>query len=105
MKQSDAVAAARTTMGDSPLRPYIAWFRSDCSVLVGSPVLGPPRCTLMTTSGSSVVMAKPSPSPFKANPGPEVPVMASAPAKAAPMVAVTAAISSSAWKVTTPKFL
>ena len=40
-----------------------------------------------------------------AMPGPLVPVTAMAPPKAAPMAEVTAAISSSAWKVRTPKFL
>ena len=37
--------AATIGSGDSPCRPYIASRRSDCSVLVGSPVDGPPRCT------------------------------------------------------------
>ena len=38
-------AGAITGSGASPLRPNIACSRSDCSVLVGSPVDGPPRCT------------------------------------------------------------
>jgi len=38
-------------------------------------------------------------------PGPEVVVTASEPPNAAPSAAPTAAISSSAWKVRTPKFL
>ena len=38
--------------------------RSDCSVLVGMPVLGPARCTSMTTSGNSVITARPRPSAF-----------------------------------------
>src|ERR1017187_3847519 len=50
-KQSDGVQAATTGMGDSPLRPYIACIKSLCSVLVGRPVDGPPRCTLQMTSG------------------------------------------------------
>ena len=37
--------AATIGSGDSPWRPYIASSRSDCSVLVGRPVDGPPRCT------------------------------------------------------------
>ena len=37
------VRAAMTGMGHSPLRPYNAWSRSVCSVLVGRPVLGPAR--------------------------------------------------------------
>ena len=42
---------------------------------------------------------------FKATPGPLVPVTPTWPANEAPMAAHTAAISSSAWKVLTPKFL
>src|SRR5882724_6399786 len=37
-KQSDGVAGASTTTGDSPFRPYSAISRSACSVLVGMPV-------------------------------------------------------------------
>ena len=44
-KQSDADRAAITGTGASPLRPNITCSRSACSVLVGSPVDGPPRCT------------------------------------------------------------
>jgi hypothetical protein len=43
--------AATTGIGASPLRPYMTWNRSDCSVLVGRPVDGPPRCTLTIRSG------------------------------------------------------
>ncbi len=88
-----------TGSGHSPLRPYTAWKRSDCSVLVGRPVEGPPRCTLMITSGSSVITASPIASVFKASPGPLEAVMPSDPANDAPMAAPMAAISSSAWKV------
>ena len=42
---------------------------------------------------------------FSAIPGPLVEVIASEPANDAPIAAPIAAISSSAWKVTTPKFL
>ena len=42
---------------------------------------------------------------FSAMPGPEEPVTARFPAKEAPMALPTPAISSSAWKVRTPKFL
>ncbi len=42
---------------------------------------------------------------FKARPGPLVPVTASLPVKEAPTAAAAAAISSSAWKVKTLKFL
>ena len=40
-----ATRAATIGSGDSPWRPYIASSRSACSVLVGRPVDGPPRCT------------------------------------------------------------
>ena len=85
-----------TGMGASPFRPYTAWRRSACSVLVGNPVEGPPRWTLTTTIGSSNINARPNPSVFKAIPGPEVAVIPKSPAKAAPITAVIAAISSSA---------
>ena len=81
--------------------------RSDIlqGVLVGNPVLGPPRCTLMMIIGSSSITPRPIASPLSAMPGPLEVVMAMAPPKAAPMVEQIAAISSSAWKVRTPKFL
>ena len=82
--------------GASPLRPYMAWSRSLCSVLVGRPVDGPPRCMLTTTSGSSSISASPMASVLSATPGPLVPVMPRLPPKLAPMAAPTAAISSSA---------
>jgi hypothetical protein len=56
----------------------------------------------MTKSGNPVMTAKPMASPLRAKPGPEVAVIPKEPAKDAPMAAVMAAISSSAWKVTTP---
>ena len=65
--------------GASPLRPNIACSRSDCSVFVGSPVEGPPRCTSTTSSGSSVITARPIVSHFSATPGPDVVVTPSAP--------------------------
>ena len=75
--------------------------RSACSVLVGMPVEGPPRCTLTMTSGSSAMTARPIISDLSARPGPEVVVHAMAPPKAAPMAEPMPAISSSAWNVTT----
>jgi hypothetical protein len=104
-KQSAGLRQAMTGIGHSPLRPKMAWNRSACSVLVGKPVLGPPRCTLMMISGSSVITARPMPSALSAMPGPLEVVIAIAPPNAAPIAEVTAAISSSAWKVRTPKFL
>ncbi len=91
--------------GASPLRPYIAWSRSACSVLVGRPVEGPPRWMSTISSGSSSETASPMVSDFRATPGPDVVVTASEPPKAAPSAAPMPAISSSAWKVRTPKFL
>ncbi len=58
-----------------------------------------------TSSGSSSVTARPMVSDFSASPGPDVVVTPSAPPKEAPSAAPTPAISSSAWKVVTPKFL
>jgi len=40
-------------------RPYMACRRSACSVLVGSPVEGPPRWMSMMSRGSSRLMARP----------------------------------------------
>ncbi len=79
-KQSDGgVLAASTATGDSPLRPNITCSRSACSVLVGRPVDGPPRCTSITSSGSSAIMARPMASDFSEMPGPDVLVTPSAP--------------------------
>ncbi len=104
-KQSDGLEAAITGIGHSPLRPNTACNKSACSVLVGKPVEGPPRCTLITIIGNSVMMARPMPSPLSAMPGPLLAVTLIAPANAAPIAAVIAAISSSAWNVSTSKFL
>ena len=104
-KQSAGERGATTGTGASPLRPNIACSRSDCSVLVGSPVDGPPRWMSQITSGSSSDTASPIVSDFSAMPGPEVVVTPSAPPKAAPSAAPMPAISSSAWKVRTPKRL
>ena len=105
MKQSPGDCAATTGTGASPLRPYIAWSRSDCSVLVGRPVDGPPRWMSQMISGSSRLTASPIVSPLSAMPGPLLVVTASAPPNAAPSAAPMPAISSSAWKVRTPKRL
>ena len=42
-REFDAEAAAMTGIGHSPFRPNSACHKSACSVLVGNPVLGPPR--------------------------------------------------------------
>ena len=104
-KQSAGVAGATTGIGESLLRPNMTCSRSACSVLVGMPVLGPARWTSTTTSGSSTITARPMASLLSAMPGPEVAVMPIAPPKVAPMAEPMAAISSSAWKVLTPKCL
>src|SRR3954451_1094205 len=104
-KQSAGVHGAITGTGASPLRPYIACSRSACSVLVGRPVEGPPRWMSTTSSGNSNDTARPIVSDFSATPGPDVVVTASDPPNAAPSAAPIAAISSSAWKVRTPKLL
>ncbi len=104
-KQSAGERGATIGTGASPLRPNIAISRSACSVLVGRPVDGPPRCTSTMTSGSSSDTASPIVSDFSASPGPDVVVTASAPPKAAPSAAPMPAISSSAWNVRTPNRL
>ena len=78
-KQSEGEDAASTATGDSPLRPNIACSRSACSVFVGNPVDGPPRCTSTISSGSSVITANPMASDFSDTPGPDVLVTPSAP--------------------------
>ena len=78
-KQSPGERAAMTGTGQSPLRPNMTCSRSDCSVLVGRPVLGPPRCTSMTISGSSVMTPRPMASALRQMPGPEVAVTPRAP--------------------------
>ena len=104
-KQSADVAGATIATGDSPLRPKSACSRSACSVFVGMPVLGPARCTSITTSGSSTITARFIASLLSAMPGPELAVSPSAPPYDAPIAAPIAAISSSAWNARTPKFL
>ena len=69
------------------------------------PVEGPARWMLKMTSGSSAVTARPMASPLSAIPGPLEHVTPMAPPNAAPMAAVAAAISSSAWLVRTRKRL
>src|SRR2546423_1286923 len=104
-KQSLGGAGAMTGIGASELGPKRACSKWACSGFVGSAVEGPPRWISQMTSGISTATARPIASVFSAMPGPEVVVMASAPAYAAPMAEVMAAISSSAWKVMTPKSL
>ncbi|COZ54034.1 Uncharacterised protein [Mycobacterium tuberculosis] len=46
---------------------------------MGRPVDGPPRCTSMTSNGSSVITPSPSASDFSEIPGPDVLVTPNAP--------------------------
>ena len=82
----------------------MAWFRSPCSVLVGRPVEGPPRCTFTTTTGVSIMPAMPMASVISAKPPPEVAHMARTPAWPAPIARFTTASSSSACLTSTPSF-
>ena len=104
-KQCAGECAATTATGHSPFLPYNTCARSVCSVLVGIPVEGPALWTSTTTSGSSVITARPRASDFRDSPGPEVVVTASSPAYAAPMAVQMPAISSSACMVVTPRYL
>src|SRR5580692_3864962 len=70
-KQSPGEEGASTGTGASELRPYRAWRRSACSVLVGRPVDGPPRWISQITSGNSTATARPIASVFRAMPGPD----------------------------------
>src|SRR6266550_9383772 len=88
-KQSAGVDAASTGMGASEFRPNKACNRSACSVLVGRPVDGPPRWISQMTSGISTATARPMASVFSAMPGPEVVVIASAPAYAGALAITT----------------
>src|SRR3972149_3714727 len=48
----------------------MASMRSDCSVLVGNPVLGPPRCESTMTAGISAMESNPRASDINDTPGP-----------------------------------
>ena len=61
------------------------------------PCPGPGRCTLTITKGVSDMMALEIASIIRENPGPEVAVIALAPAQEAPMREQAEAISSSIW--------
>ena len=104
-KQCTGLFAATTGSGASPERPNRATLRSAASVLVGRPVDGPPRWMSTISSGSSTEIASEIVSLFSITPGPLVVVTPRLPAKAAPRAMPTAAISSSAWTVRTPKCL
>ena len=77
---------------------------SPCADMVGWPVEGPPRWTLTTTQGVSVMAANPMFSIIREKPGPLVAVIARAPVHDAPMMDAMEAISSSIWMKTPPFF-
>jgi hypothetical protein len=77
---------------------------SPCADIVGWPVEGPPRWTLTTTQGVSVIAANPMFSIMSEKPGPLVAVIAREPAHDAPMMDAIEAISSSIWMKTPPFF-
>ena len=66
------------------------------------PVEGPPRWTLTTTTGVSIMPAIPMASVMSAKPPPEVAHMDRTPACPAPMARLTTASSSSACLTSTP---
>src|SRR5918999_4615500 len=72
---------------------------SDCCVRVGMPVEGPPRCTLISTTGISAKYASPINSVMSEMPGPEVVVNARAPFQPAPIAIPIEASSSSPWMI------
>ena len=94
-KQSAAEDGAKTIRYESEGLPYRDINKSPCSVLVGIPVEIPDLIKSKIINGNSVITAKFIASTFNAIPGPELPVIPSLPAYAAPRAIVTAAISSS----------
>ena len=89
------LSGARTTRSKSPWLAPKAWFKSACSVLVGTPVEGPARMTLMMTAGVSNMADMPTASLISANPPPEVAHIARTPMWLAPIHILTTEISSS----------
>jgi len=69
--------------------------RSACSGFVGIPVEGPARIASSSTSGVSVISARPSGSLISAKPPPDDPDIAFTPVCEAPTASAAAAISSS----------
>src|SRR2546425_1208016 len=76
--------------------------RSPCSVLVGTPVDGPARWQLMTTTGVSIIADIPKPSLISAKPPPDVAHIARTPPCAAPMAILITPISSSTCRTMMP---
>ena len=65
--------------------------------MVGSPVEGPARCTSTTTTGVSIIAARPMFSIIRLKPGPLVTVMHLVPDHEPPTMAAMLASSSSIW--------
>src|SRR3990172_5780990 len=70
---------------------------SACPTMVGRPVDGPPRCTLTSTQGTSIIAARPRFSIMRLKPGPLVTVIDLVPVHEAPTTAAMLASSSSIW--------
>lgn len=96
-KHSSTEPGANMGMVMSPCPGCIHAIRSLCSDLVGSPVDGPPRCTLTMTHGISAIHASPMPSDIKESPGPAVAVIAFLPEYPAPTIAFIDSISEDTW--------
>src|SRR5258708_34124407 len=84
-KQSAGDDAGSTGMGASELRPKSACSRSACSVLVGTPVDGPPPWTPQVPTGTSTATARPSPSAISPIQAPARALTPRAPRTAAPL--------------------
>ena len=70
--------------------------------MVGRPVDGPPRWTLTTTQGVSIITARPMFSIIRLKPGPLVTVIDLVPVHEAPTTAAIEASSSSIWMKVPP---
>ncbi len=75
---------------------------SDCPIRVGRPVEGLPLCMFTRTQGASIMTASPMFSCIREKPGPDVAVMALAPAREAPTRAAMLPNSSSIWTKMAP---
>ena len=102
--ESSTSHGAMTARGVSPWLAKTACSRSDCSLFVGRPVDGPPRCTLTITAGTSAIDERPSISAISERPGPDVAVIDFTPANDAPMTAPIAESSSSVCSAVPPSF-
>ncbi len=102
-KQSPGVAAARIGSGLSELRPYIAASRSACSIFVGMPGRRAGALDVDDHDRQLGHYGEADRLLLQMKPGPLVVHMPRWPAYDAPIAALAAAISSSAWNVLMPK--